>query len=106
EGDDKAPAGIFPLGTTFGYAAKPVPTRMSYLALSKNIVAVDDPRSHYYNRLVDVTRIDHSDWRSAEKMILPDQRYKWGIVVLHNQPPKADAGSCIFLHIWLSPSTP
>jgi D-alanyl-D-alanine dipeptidase len=105
EGDDKAPAGVFQLGTAFGYAAKPIPTKMPYLALSKNIVGVDDPQSRYYNRLVDVTRINQPDWRSAENMILGDQRYKLGLVVLHNEPPKSGAGSCIFLHVWLNRST-
>jgi D-alanyl-D-alanine dipeptidase len=78
---------------------------MPYLALSKSIIAVDDPRSRYYNRLVDVTRINHPDWKSAENMILDDQRYKWGVVVLHNEPPTPGAGSCIFLHVWLNGST-
>jgi zinc D-Ala-D-Ala dipeptidase len=106
EGDDKAPAGVFRLGTAFGYPAKPIPTRLPYLALSNNIVAVDDPHSRFYNRLVNLTQINHPDWKSAEKMILSDQRYKWGIVVLHNEPPKSGAGSCIFLHVWLNSSTP
>jgi L,D-peptidoglycan transpeptidase YkuD (ErfK/YbiS/YcfS/YnhG family) len=106
EGDDKAPAGIFRLGTAFGYSAKPIFTRMPYLALSKRIVAVDDPRSRYYNRLVDIATIKHPDWRSAENMILADQRYQWGVVVRHNEPPKPGAGSCIFLHVWLSRDTP
>jgi D-alanyl-D-alanine dipeptidase len=105
EGDEKAPAGVFRLGTAFGYAARPIRTRMPYLALSKSIIAVDDPRSRYYNRLVDVTRINHPDWKSAENMILDDQRYKWGVVVLHNEPPTPGAGSCIFLHVWLNGST-
>jgi len=79
---------------------------LPYLALSYNIVAVDDPHSRFYNRLVNITQINHPDWKSAEKMILSDQRYKWGIVVLHNEPPKSGAGSCIFLHVWLNSSTP
>ena len=106
EGDDKAPAGIFRLGTAFGYAAKPIPTRLPYLPLSKNIVAVDDSQSGYYNRLIDVTKIKHRDWKTAEIMGLSDQRYTWGVFVRHNDPPKPGAGSCIFLHVWLSPSTP
>jgi zinc D-Ala-D-Ala dipeptidase len=106
EGDDKAPAGIFRLGTAFGYAANPVSTRMPYLRLSKRIVAVDDANSRYYNRLIDSATIPHPDWRSAESMILPDDRYKWGIVVLHNNKAVPGAGSCIFLHIWKDESTP
>lgn len=106
EGDDKGPAGIFRLGTAFGYSANAIPTRLPYSALSKDIVAVDDPQSRYYNRLVDVTWIKRPDWQSAENMVLPDQRYKWGVVVLHNEPPKPGAGSCIFLHVWLNRATP
>jgi zinc D-Ala-D-Ala dipeptidase len=105
EGDDKAPAGIFRLGTAFGYAARPVVTRMPYLHLSKHIVGVNDTNSRYYNRLVDVTTIPRPDWSSAETMVLPDNRYKWGIVLLHNSQAVPGAGSCIFLHVWKDEST-
>jgi D-alanyl-D-alanine dipeptidase len=88
EGDDKAPAGAFRLSRVFGYAHDPPRTRMPYLPLSASIVAVDDPHSRYYNQLLDQTKISHADWRSAEKMILGDDRYKWGVVVEYNRPPK------------------
>lgn len=107
EGDDTAPAGIFRLGTAFGYAptAKPLHLRLPYLPLSSNIVAVDDPNSRYYNHLVDTRRVTN-DWRSAEKMILADDRYKWGVQVLYNAGGVPGAGSCIFLHVWKSSVTP
>jgi zinc D-Ala-D-Ala dipeptidase len=106
EGDDKAPAGIFRLGTAFGYGRKPVDTRLPYLMLTRNAVAVDDPASRYYNRIVEKSKIESADWHSAENMILDDNRYKWGIVVNHNVPPLPGAGSCIFLHVWKDSVTP
>jgi D-alanyl-D-alanine dipeptidase len=106
EGDDKAPAGIFRLGTAFGYGRKPVDTKLPYLMLTSNVFAVDDPASRYYNRIVDKSRIENADWHSAENMILADNRYKWGIVVHHNDPPIPGAGSCIFLHVWKDSATP
>jgi D-alanyl-D-alanine dipeptidase len=105
EGDNKAPAGIFRLGTAFGYAKTALPTRMPYFPLTPNVAAVDDPKSRYYNQLVDRTKIRDADWRSAENMILNDHRYKWGVWVKHNDPPISGAGSCIFLHVWKDRST-
>lgn len=105
EGDNKAPAGIFKLGGAFGYAQRAPDTKMSYLPLSKKIVAVDDPLSRFYNQLVDESTVPKKDWQSAERMILPDDRYKWGVVVKHNLPPERGAGSCIFLHVWKNPET-
>lgn len=106
EGDDKAPAGIFRLSRVFGHATGSDASfvRMPYLALSENIVGVDDPRSRYYNQLVDKSKIDRHNWRSAEKMFGVGV-YKWGVVVDHNVPPRPGAGSCIFVHIWEIPST-
>lgn len=106
EDDDKAPAGVFRLGPVFGYAARRPITKMPYLPLTGSIVAVDDPRSRYYNEFVDTARIKNPDWRTAEKMILADDRYKWGVCVGHNFPPEPGAGSCIFLHVWKTPATP
>jgi len=37
----------------------------------------------------------------------PDDLYRWLIVVAHNQnPPIPGQGSCIFLHVWRSDSSP
>jgi D-alanyl-D-alanine dipeptidase len=106
EADDRAPAGAFRLRFVFGYAPpRNVRTRMPYIGLSKNMVAVDDPGSRYYNQLVDQSKIKDPDWRSAERMILRDRRYKWGVFVAHNVPPEPGAGSCIFLHVWKDPKT-
>lgn len=105
EGDNKAPAGIFVLPGVFGYAAK-AETKMPYRALSPDIVGVDDAQSRYYNRLIDASKIDQRDWRTAEKMFREDNLYKWGVVVNHNVPAKPGAGSCIFLHIWRGPAEP
>jgi len=108
EGDDRAPAGIFRLSTVFGYAPARSASwvKLPYLALSKRIEGIDDPRSLYYNRLVDRSKVAKVDWRSSEQMRRDDVLYKWGVVVDHNPTAIPDAGSCIFLHIWKSSSSP
>ena len=103
EGDDKAPAGVFRLIRVFGYAHRAPATKMPYLPLSETIVAVDDPGSRYYNQLIDESKIAQRDWRTSERMILADDRYKWGVFVENNVPPEPGAGSCIFLHVWKGP---
>lgn len=108
EGDDKAPAGIFRLSSAFGYAPARSASwvKLSYLALTKEIEGVDDPRSRYYNKLVDRSRVAKVDWNSAEKMRQNDVLYKWGVAVDHNPAAIAGAGSCIFLHIWKNSASP
>jgi D-alanyl-D-alanine dipeptidase len=106
EGDNKSPAGIFRLGPVFGYARDQVITAMPYVALSKDTIAVDDPESRYYNQIIDRSKTRDADWRTAEQMILKDDRYKWGVFVEHNVPPMPGAGSCVFLHIWKDRRTP
>jgi zinc D-Ala-D-Ala dipeptidase len=105
EGDRRAPAGIFRLRSVFGYAEENPGTRMPYVALTSQMVGVDDPHSRYYNQLIDASKIKAPDWQTAEKMILPDSRYKWGVFVEHNFPPVPGAGSCIFLHVWANAQT-
>lgn len=108
EGDNKAPAGIFRLASAFGYAPQRAArwVKLPYLALSKQIEGVDDPRSHYYNQLVDRSKIARVDWRTSEQMLRNDDLYKWGIVVEHNRTAQPGAGSCIFLHVWKGPASP
>lgn len=107
EGDNKAPAGIFKLGHAFGYA----PARdarwikLRYVPLTNQTEGIDDPRSRYYNQLVDRSRVRRVDWRSSERMLRSDHLYKWGVFVVHNPGGRPGAGSCIFLHIWKNSST-
>jgi zinc D-Ala-D-Ala dipeptidase len=101
EGDGKAPAGMFLLGTAFGYEPGAV-THLAYLPLTPGIECVDDAASSHYNQLLDGSAM-HRDWHSSEQMRRNDELYHYGIFVEHNTPPVANAGSCIFLHIWEGP---
>nr|WP_180206891.1 L,D-transpeptidase family protein [Pseudomonas sp. SbOxS1]NYU07212.1 hypothetical protein [Pseudomonas sp. SbOxS1] len=103
EGDGKAPAGMFKLGSAFGYDAS-AETHLPYLALTPTIECVDDSQSTRYNELVDGATIA-KDWSSSERMRRVDL-YRQGIVIEHNTPASPAAGSCIFFHIWRGPTTP
>jgi L,D-peptidoglycan transpeptidase YkuD (ErfK/YbiS/YcfS/YnhG family) len=107
EGDNKVPAGIFHVGPAFGYAPATAAgwIRLPYVQSTKTMEGVDDPRSHYYNQLVDRSKVTRIDWRSSEKMLRVDDLYKWGLVVAHNPAARPGAGSCIFMHIWKNSST-
>ncbi|MBZ5491035.1 MAG: hypothetical protein LAO76_08900 [Acidobacteriia bacterium] len=109
EGDGKAPAGVFRLSKTFGYAAQAQPGwKMPYISLTPTIECVDDEKSKFYNTLVDTSTIA-PDWGSheKEKMRRSDDLYRWGILVGHNaDPPVPGGGSCIFMHIWRGPAQP
>lgn len=99
EGDGNSPAGIFPLTSLYGYG-KMDDTGMDYLQVTQKHFCVDDPGSEHYNRIVDADSVK-KDWKSAEKMILPDYQYKYGVVVGYNNAPvNSGEGSCIFMHIW------
>jgi D-alanyl-D-alanine dipeptidase len=104
EGDQRAPAGLFLLPQSFGYARRGGESRLPYLPLTADIVCVDDPQSASYNRLVDRARVSAPDWKSAERMRRRDGLYRWGVWVAHNVAPAVPGeGSCIFLHIWKNP---
>jgi L,D-peptidoglycan transpeptidase YkuD (ErfK/YbiS/YcfS/YnhG family) len=108
EGDGRTPAGIFRLSSAFGYAPARFAawTKLPYLALSQQVECIDDPNSRYYHNLVDRSKVAKIDWRSSEQMRRDDVLYKWGVVVDHNAAAIPGAGSCIFLHIWKSSSSP
>lgn len=101
EGDGRSPAGVFALGTAFGFA--PRHTRIPFLVVKPETVAVDDPRSRFYTQIVDRSAVPQPDWRSAEKMrAIP--HYRLGLVVEYNTVARApDAGSCIFIHCFATP---
>lgn len=106
EGDDRSPAGLFALGRAFGFAASPPTPRYSYLPLTRTLEAIDDPRSRYYNQIVDVAQTPERDWQGSEKMrSIPT--YRRGLIIEYNtRNPQPGRGSCIFFHCWKSPHEP
>jgi len=96
EGDKKAPAGIFKLTSTFGYAKKEN-FSLSYTHLTKDLICVDDSNSKHYNKII---KMPHNKPKSFELMRREnDFQYELGAVVLHNKKQVKQAGSCIFLHV-------
>jgi D-alanyl-D-alanine dipeptidase len=104
EGDGRAPAGIYPLGTAFGFDEDAPNLRIPYRQVVKSTECVDDSASRFYNQIVERDAVSKVDWSSSEKMRSIDQ-YRWGIVVNYNTPPQPQKGSCIFLHIWSGPTS-
>lgn len=101
EGDRRAPAGIFRLTSAFGFAppAGIEWIRLPYRQITRDLEAVDDSESRFYNQIVRRTKIRTPDWKSAERMAeIPD--YELGVVIAHNPRNVPRAGSCIFIHQW------
>ena len=101
EGDLKSPAGIFRLGSAFGYAPQePEGWKMRYTPLTPSTDCVDDPQSRFYNQILDSSTVA-VDWKSAEHMRDAGDAYRWGLVIDHNaDSPKPRGGSCVFMHLW------
>ena len=108
EGDGRAPAGRFPLGSAFGFASRSEMDwiRLPYLPLDDDTECVDDASSAHYNRVVERSSVRRVDWRSAERM-RTIAVYRLGVIVRYNASPvRRGRGSCIFLHIWAGPGAP
>ena len=108
EGDGRAPAGRFTLGTAFGFAPRGEMdrVRLPYLQLADDTECVDDSASVHYNTLVDRGGARRVDWASSERMRTIDL-YRLGVVVRYNADPvRRGRGSCIFLHIWRTAGSP
>jgi D-alanyl-D-alanine dipeptidase len=103
EGDGRSPAGVFTLGTAFGYAPPDQATflQVGYVQATADLECVDDIGSSHYNQLVHRSEVSNVDWSSSEKMSLAGDAYRWGLFVNHNVSPVVPGdGSCIFLHVW------
>jgi L,D-peptidoglycan transpeptidase YkuD (ErfK/YbiS/YcfS/YnhG family) len=108
EGDGRSPAGLFSLGSAFGYSPPSEATFLAlpYLQATADLECVDDPSSSHYNQLVYRSTVANVDWSSSEKMSLAGDAYRWGLFVDHNVSPIVPGdGSCIFLHVWSGPSS-
>jgi L,D-peptidoglycan transpeptidase YkuD (ErfK/YbiS/YcfS/YnhG family) len=108
EGDGRAPAGVFALGTAFGYAGG-ARTALPYRGMGASDYCIDVPASPLYNRIVDAREVgEQAVAGSTEPMRRDlhadgDQRYRLGFVIEHNPQARPGAGSCIFAHLWKAP---
>jgi len=104
EGDGRAPAGEFPLISTFGN--NDVGSKLPFTKLNEFTECVDDTNSTFYNRIVNRMHVGNFDWNSSEKMLAVGPQYDLGVFVAYNSyPANPGNGSCIFLHIWKDKST-
>lgn len=100
EGDGKTPVGEFNFGLVISthlqeeFEHKP---NIKYIQINENMYWIDDPKSKYYNTLVDSTKIN-KDWDSAEHLIDYAKQYEYAIEIKSNPQNIPNKGSAIFLH--------
>lgn len=111
EGDGRSPAGVFRIGEAFGYA-ETNGTALPYRGLTASDYCVDVDGSPYYNQLVDKNKVGDKAVASATEPMRRDlhfdgdHAYRIGFVIEHNPQGRKGAGSCIFAHLWKSPTSP
>jgi L,D-peptidoglycan transpeptidase YkuD (ErfK/YbiS/YcfS/YnhG family) len=109
EGDGRSPAGVFAIGTAFGYAGNAT-TALPYAPMDTNDYCIDVPDSALYNRIVDAREVGADAVAGSTEPMRRDlhangdQRYRLGFVIEHNATARPGAGSCIFAHLWKSPT--
>lgn len=100
EGDKRSPAGVFLLGSAFGYALDPAGIQVPYIPVVSTTMCIEDGNSSFYNQIIDEVE-EQADWNSTDHMLRKDDLYEWGVFVANNSPnAQAGKGSCIFLHVW------
>lgn len=96
EGDKKTPVGTFELGVMFGTHKKEI-FNCNYIQINPNLYWVDDVKSKYYNKLVDISKVE-KDWNSAEHLIKYKEEYEYAIEIKINPKNIKEKGSATFLH--------
>lgn len=111
EGDGRSPAGVFEIGAAFGYEPE-LTTRLYYRALDADDWCIDLPKSPLYNHIVNAREVGaaavvgSSEPMRRDLHANGDPAYKLGFVIAHNpQGAEYGAGSCIFAHLWKSPTS-
>ena len=111
EGDGRSAAGVFAIGTAFGYAER-IDSAMPYKAAQQDSYCIDVPDSPLYNTLVDAHVVGADAVKgSTEPMRLDlhhdgDIRYREGFVIEQNSQAVPGRGSCIFAHLRRHPGEP
>lgn len=98
EGDGKTPIGEFELGITLGTHQNTSNNNgLKYKQITEEMYWVDDPKSRYYNQLVNRSEVK-KDWNSAEHLIGYPIQYEYLIEIKTNPNNIPGKGSAIFLH--------
>jgi L,D-peptidoglycan transpeptidase YkuD (ErfK/YbiS/YcfS/YnhG family) len=100
EGDKRTPAGIYPIGRSFGILAS---SRPDYLHVTSDTICVHDLSSPAYNTIASRARVGPAVHAENMSRILP--MYRRGLLVDYPTDRKARAGSCIFIHLQLAGKT-
>jgi L,D-peptidoglycan transpeptidase YkuD (ErfK/YbiS/YcfS/YnhG family) len=100
EGDKRAPAGIYKIGRSFGGVAS---SRPNHLQVTPDTICVHDLSSPAYNTIASRARLGPAV--SAENMSKALPMYRRGLLVDYPTDARKRAGSCIFIHVWRSPTT-
>ena len=100
EGDKRAPAGIYSIGRTFGTLAS---SRARYLHVTPDTICVNDPSHPAYNTIASRARVGQDVHAENMNQVLP--MYRRGLLVNYPTDARRRAGSCIFIHVWRSPTT-
>jgi L,D-peptidoglycan transpeptidase YkuD (ErfK/YbiS/YcfS/YnhG family) len=100
EGDKRAPAGIYRIGRSFGILPS---SRPDYLHVTDDTVCVNEPSSPHYNAITSRKLIQPHT--SVENMSRALPMYRRGLVVDYPTDGRVRAGSCIFMHVWRSPTS-
>ncbi|CAN5605138.1 L,D-transpeptidase family protein [soil metagenome] len=105
EGDGRSPAGVFELERVWGGAGARRLRRFPYRQMSAVMEGIDDSRSRFYNRFLDVTQVPdrERDWKRTETVRAANPMFRWLVEVKHNWAQRPDYGSNIWLHIWKAP---
>lgn len=100
EGDKRAPAGLYSIGRSFGILAS---SRPDYLHVTPDTICVHDPSSPAYNTIASRARVGPAVGAENMSRVLP--MYRRGLLVNYPTNARNRAGSCIFIHVWRSPTT-
>jgi L,D-peptidoglycan transpeptidase YkuD (ErfK/YbiS/YcfS/YnhG family) len=100
EGDKRAPAGIYTIGRSFGILASSQP---NYLHVTPDTICVHDLSSPAYNTIASRARVGPAVGAENMSRVLP--MYRRGLLVNYPTDARKRAGSCIFIHVWRSPTT-
>ncbi len=102
EGDRRAPAGAFAIGTVYSSdAALPGHSRMPHRRTGPRDAWIDDPAHPLYNQHIVIDDpANPPPWFGKGRMKIEDPVYRWLVEIRHNRDDiEPGAGSAIFFHI-------